>query len=89
MIHGPGHSSDECKVFGEFGTSYAAPQPTNSHGSNPIPRKGFQKNQENLNIIDNMVDELHMVESKNIGAVNHEVLQLLESDYDKNDLYQV
>ena len=36
-----------------------------------------------------MVDELHMVESKNIGAVNHEVLQLLESDYDKNDLYQV
>ena len=38
--------------------------PTNNHGSNPIPRKVFQKKQENHTIIENMVDELHMVESK-------------------------
>ena len=27
MIHGLGHSSDECKVLGEFGTKYAAAHP--------------------------------------------------------------
>ena len=28
IIHGPGHSSDEFKVLGEFGTKYAVTQPT-------------------------------------------------------------
>ena len=36
-----------------------------------------------------MVDELHMVESKKVCAINHEVPEFLESDYDANDLYQV
>ena len=30
-----------------------------------------------------------MIESKKVSAVNHEAPELLESDYDKNDLYQV
>ena len=61
MIHGLRHSSDECKVLGEFLTKYAADQPTKNRGSNTIPKKGFHKKQENHTIIDNMVDELHMV----------------------------
>ena len=28
LIHGPGHSSDECKVLGFFGTKYAKGEPT-------------------------------------------------------------
>ena len=36
-----------------------------------------------------MENELHMVESKKIGAVNHEAPEFLESDYDANGLYQV
>ena len=28
LIHGPGHSSDECKVFGGFGTKCAKGGPT-------------------------------------------------------------
>ena len=72
MIYGLIHYSDECKVLGEFGTKYAAAQPTNNHGRNPIPRKRFQKKQENHTIIDNIVDELHIVESIKASAVNHE-----------------
>ena len=72
MIYGPGNYSDEYKVLGEFGTMYTTAQPTKDHRSNTIPRKVFQKKQENYTIIDNVVDELHMVESKKVSAVNHE-----------------
>ena len=54
--------------------------------TNPIPKKEFQKKQENHTIIDNMMDELHIVESKNVSAVNHEAPECLEIDYDENDL---
>ena len=72
MTHGLGNFSDECKVLGEFGTKYAADQPTNNRGSTTIPKKGYQKKQENHAIIDNMVDEIHMVEPKKVSAVNHD-----------------
>ena len=62
----------ECKILGEFGTKYAVAQPTKNRRINPMPKKGYQKKQENRAIIDNTVDELHMVESKNVSAVNHE-----------------
>ena len=45
--------------------------------SNPIPKKGYQKKQHNHAIIDNMMDELHMVESKKVSAVNHEASEFL------------
>ena len=89
MIHGPGHYSDEYKVLGELGTKYIAAQPTKDRGSNPIPRKGYHKKQENHTIIDNVMDVLCMVEFKKVSAVNHEAPEFLESDYDENDLYQV
>ena len=73
MIHGIGHSSDECKVLGGFVTKYAASQPTKYPGINPIPKKVYQEKQENHAIIDNMVDELQMVESKKLSTVNHEL----------------
>ena len=78
MIHVLGHSSGECDFLGEFGTNYTADQPTRDHRSNPIPRKGFQKKQDNYTIIDNVVDELHMVESKKVSTVNHEAPDFLK-----------
>ena len=72
MIHGPGHSSDEFKVLGEFGNKYVTSHITMDQGRNPIPRRGFQKKQENHTIIDKVVDELHMIESKKVSFVNHE-----------------
>ena len=89
MIHDLRHYADECKVLGEFGTTYASAQPTKNCRSNTIPRKGFQKKQENHTTIENVVDELHIVESKKVSAANHEAPIVLESDFDYNDLYQV
>ena len=53
-----GHSSDYYKVLGKFGTKYAASDPTKERGKNPIPRKMFQKRQQNNAIINNMEDEI-------------------------------
>ena len=39
LIHGPGHSSEECKVLGDFGTKYVNIRPIKDRGSNPVPRK--------------------------------------------------
>ena len=36
-----------------------------------------------------MVDELRMIESKKLSAINNEAPEFLESDYAENDLYQV
>ena len=75
--------------MGEFGTNYAAAQLTKNHGSNPIPKKVYKKKQGKQSIIDNVVDELHMVESRKVIAIDHEAPEFLKSDYDTNDLYQV
>ena len=64
MIHSIGHSSDECKVLGEFRTNYAASQTTKYRGRNPVPRKIFQKKQENHAIINNVGDEIQINEPK-------------------------
>ena len=39
LIHGPVHSSGECKVLIYFGTKYAKVKSTNDHGNHPVARK--------------------------------------------------
>ena len=39
LIHGPGYSSEERKVLGDFVTKYANSRPTKDRGSSPVPRK--------------------------------------------------
>ena len=41
MIHGPGHSSEECKVLGDCGDKYSNSRPTKNRGSNHIPRGNY------------------------------------------------
>ena len=72
MIRGLIHYSDECKVLGKFETNYTSAQPMKNRGSNPIPKIGFHKKQENHTIIENIWDELHMVEPKKVSAFNNE-----------------
>ena len=58
IIHGTGNYSNECKVLGGVCTNYSAAHPTKDLRINPVPRKIFQKNQENRDIINNVVDEI-------------------------------
>ena len=39
LIHGPRHSSDECKVLGEFGTMYDKCRPTKERMQEPSDNK--------------------------------------------------
>ena len=52
LIHGPGHSSGECKALGDFGTKYTNIRLNKDRGIIPVPRKAFKRQQEN-NAIDN------------------------------------
>ena len=38
IIHGPGHSSNECKVLVDFGAKYAKGKPTKDRGNHSVPR---------------------------------------------------
>ena len=39
LIHGPGHSSNKCKILGDSGTNYSNSKHTNNQVNNPTPRK--------------------------------------------------
>ena len=46
IIHGPGHSSYECKVLGDFGSKYYKSSPTKDHGHEPTTKKKIQKERD-------------------------------------------
>ena len=56
LIHGPGHSSDQCKVLGDFGSKYAKSRPTKDRRKNPANRNIFNRQQENNAIFNHAVD---------------------------------
>ena len=68
IIHGPGHSSDVCKVLGDFGTKYANIRPTKDRRSNPVPRICFNRQQENNAIVNNTWDEILINETQKVSA---------------------
>ena len=41
LIHGPGNSSDECKVLGDFFSKYDKSMPTKDWGNDTTNRKKF------------------------------------------------
>ena len=71
LIHGPGYSSEERKVLGDFGTKYANSRPTKDRGSSPVPRKKNSQ-QENNSIVNNIVDAIILNEIRKVCATNHE-----------------
>ena len=46
LIYGPGHSSEECEVLGDFGIKYANSGPTKDNRSNPVPRETINRQQK-------------------------------------------
>ena len=57
ILHGPGHSSNECKVLGDFGANYGKGEPTKDHGNHPTPRKN-NRQLENNAIINNLANKI-------------------------------
>ena len=56
LIRGPGHSSYECKVLGDFGSNYAKIRPTKDRGHNLSNRNKLNRPQENNDVFNSIVD---------------------------------
>ena len=56
IIHIPGHSSDECKVLGDFGFKYSKINPTKDQGHDPPKNNKFNRNQDNNAMVQHVVD---------------------------------
>ena len=66
LIHGPGHSSDECKILREFGTNAAKCRPTKYHRQEePANKKCFEIQKQNNSVFQHAVDEVILKENKN------------------------
>ena len=68
LIHEPGHSSDECKVLGEFGSKYSKIRPTKYHRHDPAIKNKFKRHQENTGISNHAMHEIILQENKKISA---------------------
>ena len=87
FIHGPGHSSGEFKVLGDFGDEYAEIKPTKDHGNHPIQR-GENKQLENNVIINNVVDEILLNKTQKVSTMR-ESPDCLSSSCDDKNAYHV
>ena len=65
LINVPGHSSDKCRVLGDFGTKYAKNGPTKYHSEEPTNKKDFGIHHENNDIVQHELDENILQERKN------------------------
>ena len=88
IIHNPGDSSEECKVLLDFGAKYAKGKTFKDRGNRPVPRKCFNKQQENNAIDNNVVDQILLHKTQKVSAVR-EAPELLESYNDEKDVYEV
>ena len=58
LICGPGNSSNECKILGDFVTSYAKVGTNKDCSHDPATKERFILNKENNNAIQHAVDEI-------------------------------
>ena len=88
LIHGTGHSSDECKVLGDFGSKNSKIRITKDHGHYPTTRKEFNIQKENNDIVNHAADEILLQENNKLSAES-ESNENIESDIDENDINQI
>ena len=69
LIRVSGYYFDECKVLGDFGDKYYKGNTTKDNGNNPIPRKKINRQKENNAIINNVVDEILLNETKKVSTM--------------------
>ena len=86
LIHGPRHSSDECKALGDFGSNYSKKRPTKDRRHDLVPRYKFSRHQEHNAIVNSKVDEILMHENEKVSVVKKSQ-ENIESDFDENKFH--
>ena len=87
-IHGPGHSSDECKVLGEFVSDYSKSMPTKDHGQDPTKMKKFNRKQYNNSFFWREGDEIILQDIMKL-SVEDKSNENIDSEVDKIFLYEI
>ena len=85
LIHGPGNSSDECKVLGEFCCRYSKSRPTKDYGHDPVTIKNQYTAREN-DIVQHAVDGITLQQNNKLSAED-EAHGNIDSEIDEKDIY--
>ena len=64
LVHCPVYSSDECKVFVDFGSKYSKSGPSKERWQDPVAEKNTIQQEKNA-IVQHSVDEIILRENKN------------------------
>ena len=62
------HSSDECKVLGDFGSKYVKSRPTKDRLHDPVPRNKFNIQKQNNDIVNSAMYEIMLRGNQKLGA---------------------
>ena len=66
LVHGPRHSSDECKILGDFGSKYSKIMPTKYRVDYPTTKKKFSIHQDNNAIVQHEVHYIILQENNEV-----------------------
>ena len=88
IIHGPGHSSDECKVLGDFGSKYAKIGLPSTLFTLSQIETYFNGQKDNNDIFNYAVDEIVLQENNKV-SVEQEAHESIESGIDEKDLCHI
>ena len=88
LIHGPGNSSDECKVLGEFGSKYYKIRPNKDRRHEPATKNKFNRHKQNNAIVHHKVGGVILQDKKKLMAED-EAHENTDSEFDENDKYDI
>ena len=86
LIHGPGNSSYEFKVLGDFGSKQSKFSPNKERGHEPATKKKFNIHQDNNTVVNYVVDEIILDENNKVSAED-ESHEIIYSKIYENDIY--
>ena len=88
LVRGPGNSSGECKVLGDFGSKYYKIRPTKDHRHDPAFKKTVNRHQQNNYIVQHSVDEIILQDNEKLNA-EYESHGNIDSEIGDNNIYEI
>ena len=88
LIHGPGHSSYECKFLGDFGYKYSKSRPTKYCRQDPAKMKKCKRQKENNSISQHAVDQIILKEKSKFSAED-EAQESIYFEINEDDLHEI
>ena len=88
LKYGPGHSLDEYKILGGFGSYYVKSNPNKDRRNNTVPKITCNRQKENNAIVNNTVDEILLHKNEQVSAMK-EAHKNVGSNFDDNKIHHI